>query len=281
MNKQILLNTAAVMLLGGAVVSAQAAETTTNTNIKARGDTAVYVDRPAHTEEVTKQDVERGLKKVGNSIERAADKVAKAAKDVVDDEPMVIGQANIAVDASADKMIGKPVMNAGGEHVGSVHDVIFAQNGQAKFLIVADGGTMSLGDKKAAFDYSAINGRDANGAVLTSITEAQIDNAMAFSYDANGDANTQVMAANETSAREVIGAKVTDPQDNTVASVEDVSIENGNAAKLIVAYDQFLGLGGKKASLPYDQVSMADNKAGKPNFRLNARQASALNAYTN
>src|SRR5690606_30558530 len=98
-----------------------------------------------------------------------------------------VTSANVAKNVSAENMIGKPVVGANGDRVGNVHDIILNQDGVAKYLIIADGSSVSVGDKKAVFDYSAINGRDANGGLLTNISEANIDQAKALSYDVNNN----------------------------------------------------------------------------------------------
>lgn len=278
MKKSFLLTTAAALSL---VMSGMAQAADTQTNVKVRGDTGNYVAYSSDEEEVTQKEVENALDKAGHKIEN----LAGQAVDAVDGNNEAAVKADVGVVAknnSADQLIGQPVKNASGERIGTVHDVILAQNGQAKYLIVADGGMVSLGDKKVAFDYGAIEGRDAAGAVLTAATEETINAAPAFSYDAeDSKEGAQVIAASETSLRAVLDAKLTDPQDKTVANVEDVVIENGRAEDLIVSYDQFLGLGGKKASLPYEDLAFSnDGVMGTGKFRLNASQATQFKTST-
>ncbi len=302
MTKTFLLSTALVLMTATPVLAADG-DVQTRSNIKTRGDTGSYVEYSSDAETVTKKEVKQTLDKAEKSIKKAANKVtgtknkeaaakaAPAAATATAAAGLNVTEAKIAQNNSAEHMIGKPVMNAAGERVGSVHDVILSQNGTAKTLIVADGGMMSVGDKKAAFDYSVINGRDAKGALLTSITEEQINKAKTFAYEApaakvdakadakdaaKADANVQVIAANETSVREVLGAKVVNADQKTVGAVKDVAIENGHAQKLIVAYDQILGLGGKKVGLSYQDVALVDNDGGQLNLRLNAAQAQQL-----
>lgn len=287
MTKAILLGSA-IVLMAATPSMAQSEKVETRTNIKTRGDTGAYVEYSSDAETITKKEVKRTVEKAQKSVKKAADKVASAAKETPKSAAPAAGltvtEANIAQNNSAEHMIGKPVLNAAGDRVGSVHDVILTKNGQAKTLIVADGGMMSMGDKKAAFDYGVIKGRDDKGAVLTTITEEQINKAKAFSYDApvknanakDKPADVQILGANETSAREVLSAKIVNEQNKTIGTVKDIAIENGQAQKLVVAYDQILGLGGKKVGLAYDQADLTKNDGGKLNLRLNQTQAAQL-----
>ncbi len=287
MIKTILTTTALALIAMPALAETQ---TQTRSNIKTRGDTGTYVEYSKDAETVTKKEIKRSTEKAKQAVKRTADKVSDAVKPADAAKPaaagLAVSEAKIAQDDSAEHMIGKPVLNAAGERVGSVHDVILAKNGQAKKLIVADGGMMSLGDKKAAFDYSVISSRDAKGALQTSITEEQINNATPFSYKAEDAAEKKsgkvaapavvVKAADDLSLRDVIGAAVVDQSGKKIGAVKDIAIDGNRAGKVIVAYDQILGLGGKKVSLAYGDVAFNQNDGGKLNLRLNETQAAQL-----
>lgn len=252
-----------------------------NTNMKVRGDTATYKSYTADEETITKKEIERTLKKAEDGVKRAADKVTAAVDGNAQTETHVrLNDTSVAQNASADFMIGKPLMNASGERVGTVHDIILSDRGTVDAVIVADGGKMSVGDKKAAFPFGVVNGRDANGGVLTSITEEQIEQAKAFDYDvtAQADAKTQVKAPGQTSVREMIGAKLSGPENKNIGTVKDIALENGHATRAIIAYDQILGLGGKRAAVAYDGLNVAPDNKGRPAVALSAPQAAMLSS---
>ena len=282
MSKMIITMTTTLTMIAAPALAEQSA---TRTNIKPRGDTAAYVDYSSDAETITKKEVKRTVQKARDGVKRTADKLAETAKpsDAQLAAPgLAVEEAKIAQEHSAEHMIGKPVLNAAGERVGSVHDIIFSASGQAKNLIVADGGMMSLGDKKAAFDYHVMNGRDAKGALKTTITEEQINKAKDFSYEtdgaASGDAKSGsvVKAADDLSLRDLIGAHVTDRAGKKIGTVKDVAIEGERAGKIIVAYDQILGVGGKKAGLSYTDGVFDRDDGGKLTLRLNEAQAAKL-----
>lgn len=273
--KTIMMGAAALAL----VVATPAMAQETNTNMKVRGDTAVYKSYTADEETITKKEVERTLEKAGDSIKRATDRVVNAVEGNAQTATTVqLNDTNVSQNNSADFLIGKAVMDATGERIGTVHDLILSDTGSVDALIVADGGRLVFGDKKAAFNFSAINGRDANGGVLTSITQEQIDQAKSFDYDitAQADAATQVKAPGQTSVRELIGAKITGPDDKNVGTVRDIALDGGNVSKVIIAYDQILGLGGKRAAVDYNGLNVSPDNKGRPTVALSAPQAALL-----
>lgn len=273
--KTMMMGVAALTL----AVAAPAMAQETNTNMKVRGDTAVYKSYSADEETITKKEVERTLEKAGDSIKRATNKVANAGESNTQAAAAVqLDDTNVAQDSSADFLIGKAVMDGAGERIGTVHDLILSDTGAVDAVIVADGGRMVFGDKKAAFDFNVINGRDTNGGVLTSITQEQIDQAKAFNYDvtAQADAQTHVKAPGQTSARELIGAKITGPDDKNVGTVRDIALNGGDVSRVIIAYDQILGLGGKRAAVDYSGLNVSPDNKGRPTVALSAPQAALL-----
>lgn len=251
------------------------------TNVKARGDTATYTSYSSDEETITKQEVERTLEKAGDSIKRAANNVAEAV-DVRPDakNEAVIQRENtdIRKENSADFMIGKPVKNVDGEDIGSVYDLILSEDGSIDALIIASDGRMIFGEKKAVFDFDAVNGRDVNGAVLTSLTEDQIEQAKAFDYDvtAQADGETQIKKESQVSVREMIGADIEGPEGKEIGRVSDVALDGGSASKVVIAYDQILGLGGKKAAINYEDLDVSSDGGGRVAISLSASQAAML-----
>lgn len=287
MTKTLLLTGCALM--AGALSPALAAETNvqTRTNIQTRGDTGSYVEYSSDAETITKGEVERSLEKTGRTIEKTADKAVNAltgakadanANAKVNSTSIVTSNAMIAEPDSAEKIIGKPIIGQAGERVGTVHDIILSADGHAEKLIVADGGMMSLGDKKAVFDFSTVTGRDAKGNVQTNITEDAINNAKEFSYDATTTASgVQRLEADQMSARNVIGAKIANQNNKEIGVIKDISLHNSGASNVLVAHDQFLGLGGKKALVPFDALSHKNGEANADTkFQISAEQAAVL-----
>lgn len=272
-----LMGVAALALMATYPAHAENAQT----NIKARGDTATYTSYTSDEETITKQEVERTLEKAGDSIKRAANNVAEAVNvrpDAKNGDVIQRENTDIRKENSADFMIGKPVKNAGGEDIGSVYDLILSEDGSIDALIIASDGRMIFGEKKAVFDFDAINGRDVNGAVLTSLTEDQIKQARTFDYDvtAQADAQTQTKGETQISAREMIGTDIESPEGKEIGRVSDIALDNGSVSKVVIAYDQIFGLGGKKAAIDYRDLDVSSDGNGRPSIALSASQAAML-----
>ncbi len=275
--RMILMGAAAAALM--TTYPAQAEDS--KANVKARGDTAAYTSYSSDEETITKQEVERTLEKAGDSIKRAANNVGETVDGRTDAKNEAViqrGKVDIRKENSADFMIGKPVKNVGGEDVGSVYDLILSEDGSIDALIIASDGRMIFGEKKAVFGFDVINGRDVNGAVLTSLTEDQIEQAKAFDYDvtARADAQTQTKKQTQVSVREMIGADIEDPEGKEIARISDVALDGDSVSKVVIAYDQILGLGGKRAAIDYQDLDVSPDGKGRVVISLSASQAAML-----
>lgn len=58
--------------------------------------------------------------------------------------------------------IGQPVFNAAGAKVGTVHDVMFEQNGKVTAVVISVGGFLGMGTKLVAVPFQAITYVDKN-----------------------------------------------------------------------------------------------------------------------
>ena len=65
---------------------------------------------------------------------------------------------------SADELIGKDVVNAKGDNVGEIQDVVVDPSSKAMYAVVSVGGFLGMGDKDVAipFDQMRMNDRNAN-----------------------------------------------------------------------------------------------------------------------
>ncbi len=217
-----------------------------------------------------------------NAYEKAKENTSEAYNDI---KATVVGEnANedivISSNTTATGMIGKPVHNANGESIGKVTDIILDQNGKASMVVVADGEFIGMG-KKAAFDYNTIANINADGDVIMPLTEAMIENAAEFSYDAAdaGD-GVSVMSSNGYSVAKLLDGQVVNQNKNVVGEIDNISFVNGSASQLIVGFDKILGLGGKKASLNFSSATMIKDGDGY-DFQLSAAQSKQFENYKN
>lgn len=87
--------------------------------------------------------------------------------------------------ASAEGMMGKTVVGADGQEIGSVEDVILdANGGQATQLVISSGGFLGIGDRQIAVDYKTAQLDPANGQVkLSSLTREGVRDLPEFQYN--------------------------------------------------------------------------------------------------
>lgn len=243
--------------------------------------------------ELEEGDIERGLDEVGDTINQAVENVTGTdARPAVKAEAdgyqhirgaLIDGKAtnNTAKDFSyitidsrntVAGMIGKDVRNGSGEAVAKIEDIIFDRKGEAMLVVVANGGFMGLGEKKAAFEYDVITSQNAEGDVITPLTEVSLKNAAEFSYEAKAEKNVRVIPAGGYSAAKLVKANILDNNGDSVATVRDIAVSGGKASRVIVSFNDVMGMGGENAVLFFDQLKLTQ-KDGEPQFQLSAAQS--------
>lgn len=87
--------------------------------------------------------------------------------------------------ASAGDMMGKTVVGADGQEIGSVEDVILdANGGQATQLVISSGGFLGIGDRQIAVDYKTAQLDPVNGQVkLSNLTRDGVRDLPEFQYN--------------------------------------------------------------------------------------------------
>ncbi|HYE48172.1 MAG TPA: PRC-barrel domain-containing protein [Azospirillaceae bacterium] len=87
--------------------------------------------------------------------------------------------------ASAEKLLGRTVVGAGGEEIGEVNDIVLdPQTGQARQLVISSGGFLGIGEKNVAVDFK--NAQVTPGAdqiKVGSLTQDQVKSMKEFEYD--------------------------------------------------------------------------------------------------
>jgi sporulation protein YlmC with PRC-barrel domain len=59
--------------------------------------------------------------------------------------------------------VGKPIVNASGEKIGDVSDIVFERNGKITTVVVGVGGFLGLGAKQVAIPFEAVTYSETNG----------------------------------------------------------------------------------------------------------------------
>lgn len=269
MTKTILLGASFLALL--AAYPAFAADTKADADVSAKAKVEAKMDKAG---DVIKEKTD----KAEASIKRNADKAEAATKDAYNDVKAYFNEktkngepVDINARLTADELIGATVENPKGENIGEIKDILISKNGDAETVIISDN-KLGLGGKLAAFDYDVIEGITPDKDVVVKLSEAQIDAAKRFEYEAkDADAKTMVMPAGQFSVKKITDAKVVDASGKTVADVDTVAFEGDDADYVIVTFNKILGMGGDKAALNIDALDLAE-KNGKYQFTLTQDQ---------
>ncbi len=236
--------------------------------------------------ETTPAEIEQGWENTKDAVSDAAEDVSDATKKAYENTKEALNGDDspefetVSVDTrmTANGMIGKPVYNQNGERVAKVQDIILDRDGNAMMVVMGDGDFTGLG-KTVAFDYSVIANRSADGDVIAALTEDMIDTAASFSYDREDYSDTvKVIPSNGYSVAELLDGELVNPQGETLAEVDNISLRNGEADRLIVGFGRVLGMGGDTAALDYDDANIVrqDNAL---NFELTADAAAQFERF--
>jgi sporulation protein YlmC with PRC-barrel domain len=247
-------------------------------------DNKVEVKTETTTNPSMKEDVKRAWEDTKDAASNAADKTSEAASNAydnikatfIDEDKTASDTVTIDSRKTAQGMIGQPVRNTAGEKIATVKDIILDSNGKATLVVLADGGFMGIGTKLAAFDYDLVSQRQKDGDVIMPISEETLDKVAPFSYDAKDaekDAKTRIIPQNGISVAELLEGQVLNQKKENVAEIDNISLSNGEASQVIIAFDQTLGLGGKKAAVGYDNIQVVREKNDKVNIQLSDKQA--------
>lgn len=189
-------------------------------------------------------------------------------------EPVVIRR-----DMTAEAMLDADVVDANGKKVAEVEDILINSKGRPDKIVVADGGMMGIGAKKAAFDFGTVKTTNTDGKQVVSVSEDMLKKAPEFSYDADdaGKENTMVKAASTASVKKILDGHIVDAKGDKVADIENVAF-NGTDTQLIVKFNDTFGMGGDLAAMNIGSLERVDN-SGEVNYRLSDAQSAKFKNY--
>lgn len=260
------------------------AEQKSNTNASAEASTNMQAPQTVNNADtpdmptVTERDIEEGMDQVADTVEDTYEDI-KAALINGNNESSAVKHVVIDSRMTASGILGKSIYNNAGEDLGSVDDIILGANGDAEMVVISHGGFLGIGDKLAAFDYSLVMRRDADGDVVMPLSEKTIENARAFSYDReDADAETRVLSANSISAKELLDGELLDHTGAKVAEIDNLYFKGGRADGVIFSVNETLGIGGDKVLADYASLSLS-RADGDFKFRMNEAQSRQFESF--
>lgn len=225
------------------------------------------------------EDVEKAWDNAKDDVSDAARKTSDAAEETYSDikATLINDKANteevtVKSRMTASNIIGQPVYNTAGDRVAKVRDIVLDKDGEVQMIVLGDGDFTGLG-KMVAFDYNLLARRTADGDVIAPLTEETLARAASFTYDRNNrEENVRVIPEGGISVSELLDSQLINPQGEAVADIDNISLRNGEAERLIVGFDKILGMGGKQAAMEFGDVRMVYQDE-KPAFQLTDNQA--------
>ena len=225
---------------------------------------------------LTKEEAKKGWEDTKEAVSEAVDDVEYT---LFGKEPKGV-ESSITAGATASGLLNKPVNGTNNQRIGTLRDIIVDGKGNAQMAIVSDSEVLNLG-KEAAFDYSLVLRRNADGDVVMPLTEESMKNASRFSYDTKdaGKNGVKTIPSGAYSVEKLLEANVVNARGEKVASVDNMTFRNGRADALIVGFDKVMGMGGQKAALSFPDVKMINKGDGKVEFQLTAAQAAQFETF--
>lgn len=290
--KKTILSAASVL-----AIMAAAPAHADNMNTQADASAEVQMERTQQQNDdavVTEQELEQGWENTKDTVSNAASDVADATEETYEDikaafidndEDTEMTNVTINPRNTATAMIGSTLYNTDGEAIATISDIILDAEGNATMAVVADGEIFGLG-KNAAFDFSILSNKNADGDVIAPLSEEMIDQAAAFSYDVEDQSDdVRVVPTNGYSVAELLEGQLVNAQGEAVADIDNISFSGSQAENLILGFNEVLGMGGNKAAMSFSEAKVVrdDSVMGGAsyNFQLNADQAAQFESYKN
>lgn len=245
------------------------AETTVDTSANAKVQAENNVDTPA-VETTTEREIEKGwnqtkdaVSDAWNSTKEAVSETAEGVTAATDSKVDIDAYVENESTLTAEKMLGADLVDAEGKKVAEIEDLILDSNGAIKGAIVSNGGFMGVAEKKTMVEYSQLGAKDADGNFGTSLTKKSLD--MTPAFDANAETNGQYRLS------ELVGAEISNPAGEEVATVDNIVIENGMATKIVVSYMD--GLMPKDKMIDFSDADLQMSQDNEATFRLSMSEA--------
>jgi sporulation protein YlmC with PRC-barrel domain len=208
-------------------------------------------------------------------------------------------------EVDAEKIIGRDLLDASNEKIGSIDSVMLGRDGKVQAVVVNAGGFLGLGERQVAIDWADIRVSDEGKRITTALTRDQLKALPEYRYadeqkrgtvfgtarrendgstvQAQGkdapvvDASSLVAYRSKT----IIGAKVVNAEGDSVGQVKELLIgANGMVRGALITTGGFLGLGERDVAVDWRDLTLArDGKNIRVTVNLNDEQLKALPEY--
>jgi sporulation protein YlmC with PRC-barrel domain len=125
--------------------------------------------------------------------------------------------------------VGKPIVNASGEKIGDVYDLLFDRTGKITTVVIGVGGFLGLGEKRVALPFEAVTYTDQNG--VRQITVPLTKEALQAAPDYKMTEKTTFDKVKETAGEvaQKAGEKATELKEKAAEKIEEMRSKDGTA----------------------------------------------------
>lgn len=96
-----------------------------------------------------------------------------------DENPLRTDETNALI--AADKVEGTTVYDAGGESVGTVHDLMIDKvSGKVRYVVLSSGGILGIGDKRVPLPWDTLTYDTTKGGYVTNTSRETLSKAPAY-----------------------------------------------------------------------------------------------------
>jgi len=162
------------------------------------------------------------------------------------------------------KMIGVKVVNAAGDTVGDINELLIDKNGVVSTAIIGVGGYLGVGERHAAITYSTLRIAKGSGeapAASLNMTKDELKATPEWKWTSG---NT------EWRASKLVGAKVTNVSNETIGDINDMLIDkDGKVTAAIIGVGGYLGLGERHAAVAFNALQLTRDASGNALAHVN------------
>ena len=117
--------------------------------------------------------------------------------------------------------VGKPIVNAAGEKIGDVNDVLFDRSGKITTVVIGVGGFLGLGEKRVALPFEAITYGETDGKrqIMVSLTKEALQSAPDYKLTEKTTFDKVKETAGEVAQK--AGEKAEELKDKAVEKIEE------------------------------------------------------------
>ena len=162
----------------------------------------------------------------------------------------------------ASKLVGIKVINAAGETVGDINNLLIDKERKIAAVIIGVGGYVGVGERHAAVTFNALQlSRDANdqAIVRVNLTKDQLTAMPEWTWQ----------PGNDWRSSKLIGAKVVNMGGETVGDINELLIDKeGYIAGAIIGVGGFLGMGERHSAINFNALQLTRDTNDNPLVRV-------------